>query len=68
MVNLRAACETQLLSNELKQYYRYYAHMDHMDAARNEGQMLNSVNIQMQRINELKNVLQRFLTTNQTKQ
>lgn len=61
-VSLRSACEAQLLSNEMRQLYRYYAHMDHTDVARNEGQMVNSMNIQMQRINELKGILKRFLT------
>lgn len=54
-----------MLSNEMRQLYRYYAHMDHTDAARNEGQMVNSMNIQMQRINELKGILKRFLTFNE---
>ena len=39
--------------------------MDHTDTARNETQMINSMNIQMQRINELKSVLKRFLTFNE---
>ncbi len=66
IVNLKAACEAQMISNELRQFYRYYAHIDHTDVARTDGQMINSVNIQMKRINELKSCLQRFLHSNET--
>ena len=59
-VNLRAACEAQMLANDLRSFSKYYAHIDQSDSMRIEGQIINSVNIQMQRINELRNTLQRF--------
>jgi hypothetical protein len=66
MVNLRSAHEAQLLSNELKSFYRYYAHIGPMDANRNEIPLVSSINIQSQRINDFKGLMQRFLQLNTT--
>jgi hypothetical protein len=63
-VNLRAAHEAQLLSNELKYFCRYYAHIGPMDANRNEIPLVSSINIQSQRINDFKGLMQRFLQLN----
>ncbi len=57
-----------MLSNELRQINRYYAHMDHTDAARVDGKMTNSMAIQMRRIAELKAVLDRFLAPSRDEQ
>lgn len=65
-VNLRAAHEAQLLSNELKSFCRYYAHIGQMDASRNEIPLVSSINIQSQRINDFKGLMQRFLQLNTT--
>ncbi|CAF0748662.1 unnamed protein product [Brachionus calyciflorus] len=65
-VNLRVACEAQTISNELKQFSRYYAHMGPMDANRNENPYINSINIQMQRISEFRNMIQNYLAPRQT--
>jgi len=67
-VNLKSAHEAQSISNELRYLYRSYAHIGPHDANRNEHPLLNSVNIQTQRIHEFKTMLQNFLdkTTQQT--
>ena len=66
IVNLRAACEAQLLVNDLRNYYKYHAYNDQTDSMRVDGQIINSVVIQMQRISELKAVLSRFGTVEDT--
>lgn len=61
IVNLRMGCESQTISNELKFFWRYYAHIGQMDANRAENPHLASINIQTQRINELNKLFQNYL-------
>ena len=63
-VNLRTAHEAQSLASELKLFSRYFAHMSHMDSNRAEIPLSASINIQTQRINEFKSIMQRFLVSN----
>lgn len=60
-VNLRAGCESQMMANDLRQFYRYYSHIDGQDSQRTDSQMINSMNIQTQRVHDLKAVLNKFL-------
>jgi hypothetical protein len=59
-VCLKAGYESQIMANDLRQFYRYYSHIDVTDANRNDSQILNSVNIQAMRVNDLKTLLNRF--------
>jgi hypothetical protein len=68
VVNLRTACEAQHISNELKLFSRWYAHIGQMDAVRAENPLIHSVNIQMQRINEFRAMMQKYLATPTAKQ
>ena len=66
VVNLRTACEAQMISNEIKNFTRY-ASMGPMDINRQDNSLLNSVNIQMQRINEFRSMLQKYLSVTEVK-
>jgi hypothetical protein len=63
-VNLRAAHECQSISSELRTFHRYFANIGPMDANRNEIPLVSSINIQSQRIADIKTVLQRFSNIN----
>ncbi len=61
VVNLRTACEAQQISNELKMFSRWYANIGQIDANRAENPLIHSINIQMQRINEFRAMMQKYL-------
>jgi hypothetical protein len=62
VVNLRTACETQQNSNEIRFLSKMYAYNGMMDSNRAENPQINSINIQMQRVNEFRAMLQNYLT------
>jgi hypothetical protein len=59
VVNLRTAYETQTLTNDLKNYSKYVANISVQPV-----ENVSNFTIQMRRINELKEILRRFLAVN----
>ena len=71
IVNLRVASEAQTVSAELKQYSRYF---NHINPADHDVAVMTLINTQMQRMTEFRGLFQKFLansgslTTNQMNQ
>lgn len=60
LVNLRSASEAQTISTELKVFTRYLGHMGQLEVNKSDTLYINYVNLQMQRINEVRAILQKY--------
>ena len=64
IINLRTVLESLANSSELRHLNKYYAHINQSDCERNDVPYISSINIQMQRINDFRNMFQQFLQIN----